>query len=85
MAYLQEQMKILKYDKRLLEINLKSGSITQDEYNKYLAQLSDMQNASEKLVLDESNHDDFNGSGPSQAEPKPSMTPPSSDPFGSGF
>ncbi|NQZ19670.1 MAG: hypothetical protein HRT44_10500 [Bdellovibrionales bacterium] len=53
MAYLQEQMEILKLDKRLLEINLKNGSLTEEAYKAHLAQLADLEAQSEKLVLEE--------------------------------
>ena len=86
MAYLQEQMKLLKFDKRLLEINLKSGALSEADYNSYLNQLKDLTNQSEKLVLDDSNSDDRDNldSYGAKESPAPS-TPPSSDPFGSGF
>ena len=54
MAYLQEQMDILKFDKRLLEINLKNGSLTENEYKTHLSQLNDVESQSEKLVLKDS-------------------------------
>lgn len=34
-------MKNLKFDKRLIEWNLRNGIITQEEYKKYLEQLPD--------------------------------------------
>ena len=54
MAYLQEQMEILKFDKRLLEINLKNGSITNEQYKQFLSQLEDVESRSEKINLDDS-------------------------------
>ncbi len=54
MAYLQEQMEILKFDKRLLEINLKNGSITNEQYKQFLSQLEDVESQSEKINLDDS-------------------------------
>lgn len=73
MAYLQEQMEILKFDKRLLEANLKSGKITQDQYNQFLNQLTDVESQSEKLNLDDS-------STATEPAPEAPTTEPSSDP-----
>ena len=98
-AYLQEQMEILRFDKRMLEINLKNGSLTETDYNTHLAKLNDMEAMSEKLVLDDSS------SAATASEPMPepapvvnnnpfeattaeasvSNTPTNNDPFGSGF
>lgn len=87
MAYLQEQMKLLKYDKRLLEINQKNGSLTDSDYNSYLGQLKDLTSQSEKLVLDDSNSEsrDKMDSYGAKEQAMPQTPPPSSDPFGSGF
>lgn len=95
MAYLQEQMKILKFDKRMLEINLKNGSLTEADYKSYLSQLRDMEANSEKLVLEEGaaapeaptpapvSNNPFGESV--ETNTTPVNTPPNSDPFGSGF
>ncbi len=89
MSYLQKQMNFLRFDKRLLEINLKNGTLTQEEYNQYLNQLNDSAANAEKLEFTEESDmaDSLNG-GSHPAEPQstqPVSTPPSSDPFGSGF
>ena len=93
MSYLQKQMDLLRFDKRLLEINLKNGSLTQDEYNQYLTQLSDLENNAEKIELSEDNdqsNETMNGeshpaSGDSINEGQQQATPTNTDPFGSGF
>ena len=41
MSQLFDQLKKLKYDKRLLQTNLKKGEITQAEYDKYMQTLED--------------------------------------------
>jgi hypothetical protein len=41
MSQLFDQLKKLKYDRRLLNLNLKMGEITQEEYDKYLQSLTD--------------------------------------------
>ena len=95
MAYLQEQMEILKFDKRLLEINLKNGSLSEEDYKAHLAKLADLESQSEKLVLEDSAASSSEPEVPQSpmGETNPMMeeaaqqpiTPPNSDPFGSGF
>ena len=41
MSQLFDQIKKLKYDKRMLTLNLKMGEITQAEYDKHLQALDD--------------------------------------------
>jgi exopolyphosphatase/pppGpp-phosphohydrolase len=41
MSQLFDQLKKLKYDKRLLTLNMKTGGITKDEYEKHLQSLED--------------------------------------------
>jgi hypothetical protein len=91
MSYLQKQMDLLRFDKRLLEINMKNGSLTQDQYNQYLSQLSDLENNAEKIELVEesdSSNESMNGEShpaSSNEEQASAGTPPNTDPFGSGF
>lgn len=89
MSYLREQMQYLKFDKRLLEINLKNGSITEEEYKQHLAGLNDDVANSEKVNLDSGNteavNESMNGdSHPADTTTQPT-TPANSDPFGSGY
>lgn len=89
MSYLQQQMNLLRFDKRLLEINLKSGNITKEEYDQHLANLADDVNNSEaiKLVSEETEEarNSMNGDH-HPAETQPVAAPPTNtDPFGSGF
>ena len=58
MAYLQEQMKILKFDKRLLEINLKNGSLSEADYKQHLEQLANSEDNAEQLVFEDSKLED---------------------------
>lgn len=43
----------MKYDKRLLDINLKLGLLTKDEYEQHLKSLKDVEADSEKIEIDE--------------------------------
>lgn len=89
MSYLQQQMNFLKYDKRLLEINLKNGNITKEEYDQYLADLVDDEtNATTvNLVSDSDNQVDSMNGGSHPADPAADSQPmpTNNDPFGSGF
>ena len=93
MSYLQQQIGLLRFDKRLLEINLKSGAITKEEYDQHLTNLSDDVNNSEKLDLtpedSKVSRETMNGDShpaevtdPIGQQPNP---PSNTDPFGSGF
>lgn len=93
MSYLQQQMQYLKFDKRLLEINLKNGSITEEEYKQHLSTLNDDVENSEKLNLDgdstDAGLDTMNGEShpveaPVETAEQPVM-PTNTDPFGSGY
>ena len=87
MSYLQKQMSFLRFDKRLLELNLKTGTITQEEYNQHIQSLQDMEGRSEKLRLSsDSKKEDLNGSAHKTSETvsQPQSTP-ATDPFGSGY
>lgn len=83
MSYLRNQMGLLKFDKRLLEINLKSGTITEEEYKQHLTALADDEANSETLKLDadkvqEVKEETMNGDHhPAQ--------PANNDPFGGGI
>ena len=54
MPYLQDQIKNLKLDKRMLEINFRNGSLSHEEYQKHLKNLPDMKDSCEALNLDSS-------------------------------
>ena len=90
MSYLQNQMNELKFDKRLLEINLKSGTVTQEEYQRHISALADDEANATQLDLAseaEESKQAMNGdSHPADAtgESTPAM-PTNTDPFGSGF
>ncbi len=56
---LNKALEELKYDKRLIEINLKLGRINQEDVDKQIQQLPDLSNEVEHLALDE-NQDDTN-------------------------
>lgn len=88
MSYLQRQMNALKFDKRLLELNIKSGTITMDEFNTHLTQLPDAQANAEQLDLASDNDsfsNDMNGGSHPAESPATTQPPRSTDPFGSGF
>jgi hypothetical protein len=61
---LDKAMKNLKYDSRLLEHNLTTGIISKEEYDKFMKQLPDLSNQSEKLEIDEK-RSSSNGAGDS--------------------
>ena len=84
MSYLQKQMNLLRYDKRLLEINISKGNITQTEYDQHISELPDDTANTEKLVLES---DSAAQSAPAQApqQEQPVAIPQNTDPFGSGF
>jgi hypothetical protein len=88
MSYLEKQMQFLKYDKRLLEINLKNGTLTQADYDQHVTTLRDDASRSERMDLENDSEDrisrSMNGQNHAVAAPKPVATP-SSDPFGSGY
>ena len=88
MSYLQKQMNFLRFDKRLLEINLKRGNITREEYDQHIQNLPDDEANSEKLELGkdeaESSLDTMNG-GSHPADNEATQIPTNTDPFGSGF
>lgn len=93
MSYLQKQMDFLRFDRRLLEINLKNGTLSQTEYDQYLEKLSDSAGNAEKLELNDDSSDaaldSLNGGAQSAAQPvqqeTAATTPTNTDPFGSGF
>ena len=51
MSQLFDQLKKLKYDKRLLQQNLKTGQITKDEYEKHLQSLSDLSDRAKTVKI----------------------------------
>jgi hypothetical protein len=51
---LNKAVENLKFDKRLLDLNLRLGRVTQDEYNQHLMALTDLESDSENLDLEES-------------------------------
>lgn len=90
MSYLQNQMNLLRFDKRLLEINLKNGNITQGEYDQHLIDLRDDTANSETLDLtpedSSGSRDSMNGNSHPASGASMEPTPPkNTDPFGSGF
>ena len=92
MSYQQQQMQFLKFDKRLLEINLKNGSITEEEYKQHLAALNDDVANSEALSLDretaeaaDTMTETVQATETMEAPVQQPTTPTNSDPFGSGY
>ncbi len=45
----------MKYDNRLLDINLKLGLLTKEEYEQHLKSLKDVEAESEKIDIEEQN------------------------------
>jgi TFIIF-interacting CTD phosphatase-like protein len=89
MSYLQNQMNALRYDKRLLEMNLKNGTITHEEYDQFIKELRDDDGNATQLDLAteaEDNISKMNGqSHPTGVNQEPPAAPTNNDPFGSGF
>ena len=90
MSYLQQQMEILKFDKRMLEINLKTGAITQAQYDQHIQNLKDDVENSETVNLERESQapsDSLNGQpqGGTNPEGTPFSAPTNTDPFGSGY
>jgi hypothetical protein len=54
---LNKAVENLKFDKRILEINLRLGRLTQDEYNQHLKSLADLEADSSKVDLEEGDED----------------------------
>lgn len=52
---LDKSLKALKYDVRMIEFYLKSGIVSEAEYNEYLKQLADSSNNSETLAINNDN------------------------------
>ncbi len=88
MSYLQKQMNVLKFDKRLLEMNYKNGNLTEEEYKQHLSTLKDDVANSESIEISNDNDspDSLNGGHHPVEAPKESPAmPTNNDPFGSGF
>lgn len=54
---LNKALENLKFDKRLVDINVRQGRLTQEEYEQHLKTLKDLEADVEKLTLDESDAD----------------------------
>lgn len=54
---LDKAIREFKFDKRLIELRLKNGEVTQEEYNKYMQSLPDLSAECEKIDI-ESQTDD---------------------------
>ncbi|MCB0378192.1 MAG: hypothetical protein KDD33_06845 [Bdellovibrionales bacterium] len=84
MAYLQEQIKILKFDKRLLESNFRSGHISQEEYKQHLASLRDVTDNAGKIVFSDHADSGEKSSAPQGAN-SGTLSHDPADPFGPGY
>ncbi len=89
MSYLQNQMNALRFDKRLLEMNLKSGIITREEYDQFVTDLKDDKaNATQLDLATEAEESQNAGQNETRSEEltnQSSPMPTNTDPFGSGF
>jgi hypothetical protein len=92
MSYLQKQMSMLKFDKRLTELNYKSGILTPEEYQKHIESLPDRSSQASQIQL-KSDGDAAQPNGadrgaqPTASEPtqQSPAIPINADPFGSGY
>lgn len=57
---LNKAVENLKFDKRLLDLNLRLGRLTQAEYDQHIKSLSDSENESEKLDIEGHQNSDIN-------------------------
>lgn len=57
MSSLNKAMQTMKYDKRLLDLNLRAGLISQDDYNQHLKQLEDLEANSEIINLEDNSNE----------------------------
>jgi hypothetical protein len=55
---LDKALKNLKYDVRMIELNLKQGVITEAEYKQFMAQLNDSQQNSQALDIENQKAED---------------------------
>lgn len=60
MSSLNKAMQTMKYDKRLLDLNLRAGLISQDDYNQHLKQLEDLEANSEIINLEDNSSNEPN-------------------------
>jgi hypothetical protein len=56
MASLDQAMKDMKFDKRLVELNINLGQLKREEYKAHIEQLPDCTDKSEPLALDKHRH-----------------------------
>lgn len=50
---LKDATENLQFDVRMIEMNLKNGSITKEQYQQYLSSLNDIADEAQKLELEE--------------------------------
>jgi len=60
MSQLFDQLKKLKYDKRMLNSNLKKGEISQAEYDKHMQSLEDCADRAKSVKVTQSSSDNIN-------------------------
>ena len=86
MSYLQQQMNFLKYDKRLLEMNLKNGTVTAEEYTTHIEQLKDDAANAEQVKFESEKETPVQESMNGESHPADTQNfTPNTDPFGSGY
>lgn len=51
-GYLQKQMELLKFDQRLVNINLKRGNLSRDELQRHLDSISDSEKNATTMSLE---------------------------------
>lgn len=54
---LDKSLQAMKFDTRLMDLNLRSGTITKEEIKKHMEQLPDLSDKCEKLNLEDSSED----------------------------
>lgn len=57
---LNKAVENLKFDKRLLDLNLRLGRLTEAEYNEHIKQLADLEADSLKLDIENKSDDEMN-------------------------
>ena len=58
---LDKSLQAMKYDTRLVESNLRTGTLTKEDVKKHLDQLPDLSDKCEKINLEDSSDDHTEG------------------------
>lgn len=68
MSYLQKQMELLKFDQRLVNINLKRGILKKEEWEAHKQSIPDSEKNAANMDLEAETDEDQYDAGPSASE-----------------